>query len=214
MTNKEFHIKSLFGGMYISITSIAYLMTPNPLIGSVLFSLGLFAILGTGCNLFTGYVGYLGVQKTKDDFLLYAKRSLFVWLFNFIGAIITSQIVRQTVVYDLIEMKLDSLVTNKLCLNPFEMILLGVMCGILMYTAIDTFKYSYNSDITKTIVVVLCVVVFLTCKFEHCVANMAYVGFGISQENIPRSMLLMLCTSIGNTIGCCLVPRFLHYKFR
>lgn len=214
MTDKEFHIKSLFGGMYISIAATAYLMAPNSLIGSVLFSLGLFAILGTGCNLFTGYVGYLGVQKTKDDFLLYAKQSLFVWLFNFIGAIITSQIIRQTIVYDLIEMKIDSLVMNKLCLHPLEMTLLGVMCGILMYTAVDTFKHSYNSDITKAIVVLLCVVVFLTCKFEHCVANMAYVGFGLSQENISRSMLLMLSTSIGNTIGCCLIPRFLHYKLR
>lgn len=214
MIDKEFHIRSLFGGMYISIAATAYLMAPNPLIGSFLFSLGLFAILATGCNLFTGYVGYLGVQKTKYDFLMYAKRSWFVWIFNFIGAIITSQIIRQTIVYDLIEMKLDFLVVNKLCLNPFEMSLLGVMCGILMYTAVDTFKHSYNSDITKAIVVMLCVVVFLTCKFEHCVANMAYVGFGVSQENISRSVLLMICTSAGNIIGCCLVPRFLHYKLR
>lgn len=214
MTDKEFHIKSLFGGMYISIAATAYLMAPSPLIGSFLFSLGLFAILGTGCNLFTGYVGYLGVQKTKDDFLNYTKQSLFVWLFNFIGAIITSQVIRQTVVYDLIEMKLDSLVMDKLCLNPFEMTSLGIMCGILMYTAVDTFKHSYNSDITKAIIVTLCVIVFLTCKFEHCVANMAYVGFGVSSENILRSMLLMMCTTIGNIIGCCLIPRFLHYKLR
>lgn len=46
-------------GAFIAIGGIIYLLLENKIIGSLLFSTGLYAVLTLGLNLFTGKVGYL-----------------------------------------------------------------------------------------------------------------------------------------------------------
>lgn len=52
-------------GAFIAIGGIIYLLLENKIIGSLLFSTGLYAVLTLGLNLFTGKVGYLFKTKLK-----------------------------------------------------------------------------------------------------------------------------------------------------
>ena len=55
--------KSFLSGMFITIAATVFLMSPNNIIGSFFFSLGLLAILTGKFILYTGYVGYLSIKK-------------------------------------------------------------------------------------------------------------------------------------------------------
>ena len=52
-------VKGFLAGLLISMGCIIYTMCSSKLLGSFLFSFGLFAILHLGLNLYTGKIGYL-----------------------------------------------------------------------------------------------------------------------------------------------------------
>ena len=76
MSNRLF-LKSVFGGISISIASFIYLQTGG-VIGAVLFSAGLLMILNLGFKLFTGTVGYF-------DSAVYVPSNVFILLGNVSG---------------------------------------------------------------------------------------------------------------------------------
>ena len=52
-------------GLAISIGGTVYLSVENPVVGSVLFAVGLYAVVLNGLYLYTGKIGYLVEQKEK-----------------------------------------------------------------------------------------------------------------------------------------------------
>ena len=56
--NLNFIFKGFLAGLLISLGGIAFLQVENKIIGSVLFSIGLIAVIIMEANLYTGKIGY------------------------------------------------------------------------------------------------------------------------------------------------------------
>ena len=67
----------------------------------------------------------------------------------------------------------------------------------------DGFKTNQH-EIGKYIGVFMCVIVFILCGFEHCVANMFY--FSIAGVWNGHTILYLLIMTLGNACGGVLIP--------
>ena len=88
-------VKSIIAGVMIGIGGTVYLSVENKVVGSVLFAIGLFAIVVYGFNLYTGKIGYL---VTNFNFK-YIKELVITLVGNFIGTFFVGFILRYTRIY-------------------------------------------------------------------------------------------------------------------
>ncbi len=191
-------VKSIIAGVMIGIGGTVYLSVENKVVGSVLFAIGLFAIVVYGFNLYTGKIGYL---VTNFNFK-YIKELVITLVGNFIGTFFVGFILRYTRIYSLISEKAKALVDIKLDDNIISILILSFFCGILMYFAVNGYKEL--KDVGRYIAIFLGVIVFILCGFEHCVANMYY--FSVSFSWRLNSFLYLLVMILGNSLGGMLIP--------
>lgn len=191
-------VKSIIAGVMIGIGGTVYLSVENKVVGSVLFAIGLFAIVVYGFNLYTGKIGYL---VTNFNFK-YIKELVITLVGNFIGTFFVGFILRYTRIYSLISEKAKALVDIKLDDNIISILILSFFCGILMYFAVNSYKEL--KDVGRYIAIFLGVIVFILCGFEHCVANMYY--FSVSSSWCLNGFLYLLIMILGNSLGGMLIP--------
>lgn len=200
MKKMELLVSSMLAGLLISISGALYLGSGKSAFGAVLFSVGLFAICTRGMALFTGRVGYL---VTRADKAVCAGELLVIWLGNLIGCAVTAAAVGYAKpAYR--EMALE-LSAAKLAETPLQTFLLGILCGLLMYLAVDHFR-TWQGDFGRFVGILLCVPAFITAGFEHVVADMFFLGLGITPETIMQTVVFLLVCSLGNACGAWLVP--------
>ncbi len=190
-------IKGFLAGMLISMGCIIYTMCSSKLLGSFLFSFGLFAILHLGLNLYTGKIGYLVTNFTWQ----YSKELLCTLIGNILGSLFTAIVIRCTRI-DL--SSIVNVVNIKVSDDLFSIFILSFFCGILMFLGVDLFKIS-ESYISKILSVVFAVMIFILSGFEHCVANMFYF-FYVENYNI----LWLFIMVIGNTCGSLFISYFMN----
>jgi formate/nitrite transporter FocA (FNT family) len=196
------HIKtlvlSIFAGLWIGIGGTVYLSVDNKIIGSFLFSIGLFVVVINKFNLFTGKVGY--AIDNKPSYLLFL---LIIWIGNFIGTFICAAAVNFTRISDKIGVSALEICRAKLNDNWISIFILSVFCGLLMHTAVNGYKmFNGGKDgesLGKYIAVILPVAVFILCGFEHCVASMFY--FSLSGILTAKSIGYILIMTGVNALG-------------
>lgn len=186
--------KSIAAGMMIAIGSIAKLSCENNLVGTLLFSIGLFSICYFDFYLYTGKIGYIlsdeGFQ-IKDYFC--------IWVGNLIGCLI--MILPYRILVDDKANVIDNLMTTKLAQAGLTRATLGFMCGMIMYIAITNFKMG-ESDFVKVFGIVICVSTFITAGFEHSIADICYSIFFVnSLEDFISVSAYIVDISIWNGIG-------------
>ena len=186
---KEVIIKAILAGIMIGTGGALYLSVDNRYIGSLLFVIGLFCIFSFGFNLYTGKVGFLINEKNKLKFC--ADLGL-------IGLGL-----RLTRVSEALSKTAQKMCDVKLNDDLLSIFILAVFCGMLMYIAAYNFKYGENSG-QKYIATFICVVVFILCSFEHCVANMFY--FWISYSFSLKTLLYLVVMTLGNSVGSFIIP--------
>ena len=192
--------KGIAAGLFIGIGCIIYLSCENPIIGALLFSIGLYAILTSNASLYTGKIGFALNKPPK-----YTAYMIPVWIGNFLGAGLVGLVVSFTKIGPNIMQKARTLVDNKLADDPVSILILSVFCGILMYVAAFSYdKFENNPSAMQLAGIVLPVTVFILCGFEHCVANMCY--FVLAQEFTLRGLIYILLMTLGNTIGGIFIP--------
>ncbi len=178
MSNRLF-LKSVFGGISISIASFIYLQTGG-VIGAVLFSAGLLMILNLGFKLFTGTVGYF-------DSADYVPSNVFILLGNVSGCM-------ASLVFG--HPEAQALVAKKLA-TPLAMVFAkGVVCGVLIYAAVESFKRK------KDYMVPFCVAGFILFGAEHCIADLCY--FLSARMMTLHVVLFLLVVASGNGVGAIL----------
>ena len=184
--------KSFAAGMMIAVGAAVYLSCENKIVGSLLFSLGLFAICSFGMFLFTGKIGYIIETKNKPNCLM-------IWIGNLLGSIVASLIIR--IGKPSLHTAAANLVANKLELNLMSAMLLAFMCGILMYLAVDNFVKRPHT-ISGIVGIFLCVSVFILSGFEHSIADMNYFVLGItSLQEVGQCFLFLIAVSVFNGLG-------------
>lgn len=190
---KEF-LFAVLAGMAISVGCVVYLSVDNAVAGSILFSVGLLAVLGFKLNLFTGKAPYL----IKND-IKYVGFTFLVWLGNFAGTALSALCIHFTKVNSKIIEKCTVIALGKVNDSLISLFILGIFCGIMMYIAVDTFiNQSNDKNCSATVTVVFCVSVFILAGFEHSVADMFYFMLSLP---IKRWIIPLFVITLGNVVG-------------
>ena len=192
-------IKAIVAGIFIGIGGTVYLLVESKVIGAVLFSVGLFAICTLGYNLFTGKVCY--ALDNKPSYLI---DLILIWIGNLIGTISLSIILSFTRIYPALNEKALGIVTTKFQDQPLSLLLLGVLCNILIYLAVEGYKNNPH-ELGKYLSIIFGVSVFILCGFEHCVADMYYISIA-NAWTYAHAIECIVIVTIGNIIGGLLLP--------
>lgn len=165
-------IKSILGGIAIAIGAYINLQHSG-IIGALFFSIGLYLICHFNLNLYTGKVGYTGIIK-----------NLPILFGNFLGSLIMLCYPNN---------QAQIIMTNKLAIPLYISFLNAIICGILIYAAVDCFKQN------KEYMILLCVPAFILFGAEHCIADICYI---ISARLFTiQSLIFIIVIILGNSIG-------------
>ena len=188
---------SILAGIAISLGAIVNLVVGPPL-GPFLFAVGLFMVIALKLDLFTGRAGLLATKEFKPLNLLV------VWVGNFIGCFMSGVIVLFTFPEATMEKVVSGatkIMTMRLNSPWYTLVVLGIMCGILMYMAVQGSARAEMSY--KPFVAMLPVVVFIFSGYAHCVADMFYYS---AAQMYTQAALPVLFVTAGNVIGCNIPP--------
>ena len=186
--------KGILGGIAIGLGCIGYLMAPDRVSGAFLFSIGLLSILNLKWNLFTGVI-------CKS---LFVNKIGITYICNLIGIILMAIFYAVKAEGNLEAVKV--LASKKMDAGHISRIFAGVLCEICIYIAVIGFN-KMKSEIVKCLIVIVSVMVFVLCGFEHSIADMFYMLLGRPGF---WSIIFVIEVTIGNLLGAVLL-RGLNY---
>lgn len=191
---KQLVSKSTLAGLLISLGATAFLTADNKIVGALLFSIGLTAVILLEANLYTGKIGYVNSKAKLISAALILIQNLLVAL------------VCGLIFYSTKNNICENLWLNKLTKSWYEFLFDSIGCGICIYLSVELYKKTGS-----IFVIVLGVLVFILSGFEHCIADIFYLSASMSFD--LKSILYILIAIIGNSIGSLLI-RFLQLNFR
>ena len=183
-------VRSILAGICIGIGGCVYLGSEVKWVGAILFAIGLLTVLIYKLDLYTGKVGYF-VENPTPSYILYI---LLVIVGNFIGALMVGLMMPSAGAEVLVQNKLDNY-------EFFPVLFKGLLCGILMFIAVDSYRAGKGPIATF-----FCVPVFILSGFEHSIADMFYISSAMMWN--MDTFLFTLAILFGNLIGCCLIPAY------
>ncbi len=176
-------IKGVYAGFMIGIGGMVYLSAESKTVGSLLFSFGLLTIVTQGFFLYTGKIGFVKSVKELPDMGI-------IILGNYAGTYVAALLARLANV----NISTVQLAEKKLAAAVPSVFFLSVLCGIMMYLAIDNYNKSKN-----IVFIIAPVMIFILSGFEHSVANMFY--FHLAGAYSLRAFAYLLVMAAGNGIG-------------
>lgn len=186
---------SIFAGICIGTAGFGFLAsgiqaeTYGSLVGAVLFSLGLLAVVGYKLKLYTGTAGFIEKNQVGELFL--------ILLGNIIGCLCLALLARvspmdiQGAAQNILELRIRT--------GALRCGLLGIGCGFLMTTAVTFARQE------KYLPLLFGVPLFIVCGFTHCVADAFYylcVPVTFMKAHALQILGTYACIVIGNLIGC------------
>ena len=196
-------VNSLLAGIFIGMAGTVYLSSSNPVTGAFLFGFGLLTIVCYGFKLYTGAIGYLMVQG--KDFFKYLFDLLIIWLGNLAGCFLVGKAISLSRVSDKVVPKAARLCDIKMADSPASLFILAVFCGILMFLAVESFRRKEQLHaIVRTVLLFLCVAIFILSGFEHSIAGMYY--FSAAGMWGWQALAATGIMTLGNALGGMLLP--------
>ena len=191
-------IGAVLAGMSIAIGGLVFLSVDDRVIGSALFTVGLFTVCTMGLNLFPGQVCYV-LQNNRD----YALALPIIWIGNLAGTGLIALFASLTRNAPALAEKAAGMCQTKLNDNLISLFFLGILCNILIYIGVEGFK-NIPHEIGKYLALLFGVMVFILCGTEHCVADMFY--FWIAGAWSARAVVCILIITLGNAVGGVIFP--------
>ena len=194
-------LKAILAGFCIGLGGVVFLglMPTSKPLGAFLFAIGLFTICTHGFNLFTGKACYILDNKPS-----YLGTLVVIWVGNLIGAFCMAALMHCTRVSAAYTEAAQGLVAAKNADSLGSLFVLGMLCNVLIYIAVDGYK-SNPHEIGKYIALIFGVAVFILAGTEHSVADMFYyaaAGELFTGEGILRLVII----SLGNVVGGLILP--------
>lgn len=186
-------VRAFLAGIAISIGCCVYLNCDVKWVGAILFSVGLLTVVAFGFDLYTGKIGYAVNNPPR-----YMIDILVIIVGNFIGCLLIGLMMP----YD----AASSLVDGKLADEWYRVIFKGVMCGMLMFIAVDFYKIHKSF-----LAIFFCVPVFILAGFEHSIADMFY--FCSAGVYTLDALVFIVLVIVGNAIGGMLIPFCKKYMY-
>ncbi len=188
---------AVLAGLCIGLGGLAFLSLDNKVIGAFVFTVGLFTVCTLGLNLFTGKVCYV-----FDNDRRYLAFLPVIWLGNLAGTGITALLAALSRNAPAMQEKAAQLCAVKASDSFLSLFVLGVLCNIFIYIAVEGFKNNPH-ELGKYLSLVFGVMAFILCGTEHCVADMFYFWMGGWSL---KAIAVILIITLGNIAGAILLP--------
>lgn len=212
-----FCLMALFAGITIGIgctcfllfTSLTVMPAFGKMCGGFLFALGIFAIISFEMKLFTGMVAGIPSMGKKDLWQLPV-----CFLCNALGVLLTATLIKFTAIGDTVVLLGAQAIDGKLNAEYWYInaLISSIFCGILITMSILAPSYAKAKGLSATLGVVLPIIVFAFCGFDHSVANMFYF-FSLGEVSW-RVVGYILITIVGNILGGTAFPLVVNFKKR
>lgn len=220
-----------FGAMFYTLVcaDADLSLAPKRVLAGVVFATGLYLVLCAGSELFTGdTMAVMGVWAKKITLGQLLRMLVIVWVGNLVGSIAIALLVHAcnfgamgggAVAHEAV-----AIAAGKTGLPLSVMFCRGIMCNVLVCLAVWC-SYGAKTTVDKFFSILLPIVCFVACGFEHSVANMYFLpaGFiemmsGASVEglNVAHLNMLGICTNLGvvtlaNTFGAMVFIAGVYY---
>ena len=189
---KKILLSAIIAGCAIGLGGTVFLSVENTVVGSLLFTIGLFVVCTRGLHLFTGKVCYV-----FDNDASYAKALPVIWLGNLIGTSLVALLEQFTRLASL-DARAQSICEVKLSEPLLGAFILAIFCNVMIYIGVEGYR-SNPHELGKYLALFFGVVVFILCGFAHCIANMYYFTMGGAWS--ARTVLYLLVITLGNGVG-------------
>lgn len=200
-----------FGGFITFVMGTPLHVADSPMLKFVLafcFSAALCLVISAGAELFTGnnMVMAIGTFMGKIPAVVTAKLSVVCWVGNLLGSVLVCLLFRLTgVPTGDVGAYFGETTAAKMALTPLEMFTRGILCNILVCLAVWC-SFRLKSETAKLIMAVWCILVFMICGGEHCVANMSIMLIGLMDGTqagvtIGGYLINLLFVTLGNVVG-------------
>ena len=197
-------VLAFLAGFVIALGCLINLISQNSVVGAVFFTTGLFLVLTRGYDLFTGKVAYI-----FDNDYKYSLYLIVMWIGNMLGAGLLAVMTRYSSLYNKIAEKAETIMTSKLGQSHLSVFILAILCGVIIFLAVENFKNNPH-EIGKYFGLVFLIPLFILCGFEHCVANMYYCF--VTNGQICDKIVFLTISTLGNTVGSLACNAIKKYK--
>ena len=186
-------IDGIKAGIMIAIGGSVFLACENRYIGAVLFSVALLSICLKGYSLFTGKVGYLPENHSRE--------AVKILLCGLLGNIVSTILLGFAVSFanPALGEAAKIICEAKLSQEALQTFVRAFFCGVLMYMAVSTYR-----EKNTLAGIFFCVPVFILSGFEHSIADMFY--FGASGIVSWEAFGFLWCVILSNAVGGVLLP--------
>lgn len=153
------------------------------MVAGTVFAAGLVMVIIAGGELFTGNVLIIAsVAERKTTVAKLLRNWIIVYIGNFIGAVFIAfccyyggQFSGGDSLLGAVTVKIAA---GKVTMPFMKAFVMGILCNWLVSLAV-WMSYSSTEVIGKIFAIFFPIWVFVTCGFEHCIANMYYIPAGI-----------------------------------
>ena len=174
------------------------------LLGGLAFSLGLILVVVAGAELFTGNnLIVMAWANGRVSTAALLRNWAIVFVGNFVGSLGTAALMFLTRQYAsgagaVGEMALKT-ASSKIHLGFIQAIALGILCNALVCLAV-WMTYSARSTSGKILAILFPITAFVAAGFEHSVANMYFIPYGLFIQQFDPAFLASLGDKV-NLVG-------------
>ncbi|MGJ0625709.1 formate transporter FocA [Xenorhabdus bovienii] len=191
------YLSAIMAGVFISIAFVFYITATTgtssipyglaKLTGGICFSLGLMLVVIFGADLFTSTVLTIVSKATgRITWSQMLKNWINVYIGNLIGALFFVILMWQSGQYAVANgswgLNVLQTADHKMHHTFIEAVCLGVLANLMVCLAV-WMSYAGRSLIDKLFALILPVAMFVASGFEHSIANMFLIPFGIIIKN-------------------------------
>lgn len=182
-------IKAVAAGLSIGIGGHAFLSLGGGVLGALFFSVGLLCVCIFCLNLFTGKVCYCVDKEHNMVFyiVILLVNLVIAWVYGIAARFMNPEIVDYA----------KDVTADKLSKNFVQLAIAAIVCNILIYIAVETFKI--HRDVIGVITLVLCISTFIIVGAEHCIANSFY--FAVAKHYDTQTLVFLLINIAFNIVG-------------
>jgi len=202
----------------------------SQLLGGLVFALGLFLVVAAGAELFTGNCLMIcGRLSGKYGW----KKMLMSWLVVFVGNLVGSLIMVGILYFanyagnngGAVGNAMITVAASKIDQAWGVLCLKGLMCNFLVCLAV-WISFGARTIVDKFFSVLLPIMAFVACGFEHCVANMFFLPMGLFMKlsgfaytgaanidalNLGGVLYNISAATVGNIIGGAIFVGILYW---
>ena len=209
-------VLSLLAGAYIGLGAMFFLLVSSDtslpfaagkVLGAFAFCTGLYLVITAGSELFTGdCLMVMAWVNKKISLAAMLKVLVVVWIGNLIGSIALALLVHASNFGALnagaVATTAVSVAAAKTALPTTVMFAKAIMCNFMVCLAVWC-SYATRTLVDKFFSILLPIIGFVACGFEHSVANMFFLPLGLIESLSSTANLSGLVLTHLNIAGIC-----------